>query len=426
MRRAGGLRRRAGRVRVRALGGPDPARGRRARAGRGARVDDRTGRRAARRRVVDRVAGAGRRLAGRAGRPRRHRGRDHPRRRGQGVRGCRAGRAGGGVLASRRRPARDHRASRPRRALDGHASECGGRGVTAAAIALGAGADLVFGDPRRGHPVAAFGHAAAALERVAHRPTRRAGAAYAGLLVGAVVVVAALLERRLPRTPIRAVALWTALGARSLMREAGAVADLVEAGDLGGARRRITALVGRDPEALDAAGLCAAAIESVAENTVDAVVAPLLWTAAAGAPGALGHRAVNTLDAMVGHRSPRYARFGTAAARADDLANWPAARLTAALAVLLGDDRGGALRAWREDAPAHPSPNAGRAEAAFAGALGIRLGGPLAYAGWVEQRPRLGDGREPGPADVRRAVRLAWKVSAASVALAAVIAGGRW
>jgi adenosylcobinamide-phosphate synthase len=294
--------------------------------------------------------------------------------------------------------------------------------VTAAAIALGGGADLVFGDPRRGHPVAAFGRAAAALERVAHRPTRRAGAAYAAVLVGAVVVAAALLERRVPRTPLRAVALWTALGARSLMREAGAVAEHVEAGEIAGARRRITALVGRDPEALDAAGLCAAAIESVAENTVDAVVAPLLWTAVAGAPGALGYRAVNTLDAMVGHRSARYARFGTAAARADDVANWPAARLTAALTVLLGDDPRAALRAWRDDAPGHPSPNAGRAEAAFAGALGVRLGGTLAYGGRVEHRPRLGDGREPGPEDVRRAVRLAWKVSAAAAAIAMVLA----
>jgi len=294
--------------------------------------------------------------------------------------------------------------------------------VSVAAIALGGGADLVFGDPRRGHPVAAFGRAAAALERVAHRPTHRAGAAYAGLLVGAVVVAAAALERRLPRTPLRAVALWTALGARSLMREAGAVADLVEAGDLGGARGRITSLVGRDPEALDAAGLCAAAIESVAENTVDAVVAPLLWAAVAGAPGALGHRALNTLDAMVGHRSPRYARFGTAAARADDVANWPAARLTAALTVVLGDDRGAALQAWLRDAPAHPSPNAGRAEAAFAGALGVRLGGTLAYGGRVEHRPRLGDGRAPVPEDVRRAVRLAWKVGAAATLIAMVLA----
>src|SRR5262249_21653299 len=153
------------------------------------------------------------------------------------------------------------------------------------------------------------------------------------------------------------------------------------------------------------------AIESVAENTVDAVVAPLLWAAAAGAPGVLGHRAVNTLDAMVGHRSPRYDHFGTAAARLDDALNWPAARLTAALAVVLGDDARGAVRAWRRDAPAHPSPNAGRAEAAFAGALGLRLGGPLAYAGREEARPYLGDGRAPGPEDVRRAVRLAWAVT---------------
>ena len=294
--------------------------------------------------------------------------------------------------------------------------------MTAAAIALGGGADLVFGDPRRGHPVAAFGRAAAALEGVAHRPTRRAGTAYAGALVGAVVVVAALLEERLPRTPLRAVALWTALGARSLMREASAVAELVEAGDIDAARRRVTSLVGRDPDALDAAGLCAAAIESVAENTVDAVVAPLLWTAAAGAPGALGHRALNTLDAMVGNRSPRYARFGTAAARADDVANWPAARLTAALTVVLGGDRRAALRACRHDAPAHPSPNAGRAEAAFAGALGVRLGGTLAYGGRVEHRPRLGDGREQGPDDVRRAVRLAWRVSATAAGLAMLTA----
>ncbi len=285
------------------------------------------------------------------------------------------------------------------------------------AIALGVGADLVFGDPRRGHPVALFGRAAAALERVAFRPTRRAGAVHAALLTGAVVALAAAGERALG-TAFRAAALWTALGARSLMREAAAVAGLVEAGEIDGARRRIRSLVGRDPEALDAAGLCAAAIESVAENTVDAVVAPLLWAATAGAPGALGHRAVNTLDAMVGHRSPRYARFGTAAARLDDALNWPAARLTAALAVALGGRPAAALRAWRRDAPAHPSPNAGVAEAAFAGALGVRLGGPLAYEGRAEARPRLGDGRPPEPADVRRAIRLAWSITAASALLA--------
>jgi adenosylcobinamide-phosphate synthase len=285
------------------------------------------------------------------------------------------------------------------------------------AIALGVGADLVFGDPRRGHPVALFGRAAAALERLAFRPTRRAGAVHAALLTGAVVALAAAGERALG-TAFRAAALWTALGARSLMREAAAVAGLVETGEIDGARRRIRSLVGRDPEALDAAGLCAAAIESVAENTVDAVVAPLLWAAVAGAPGALGHRAVNTLDAMVGHRSPRYARFGTAAARFDDALNWPAARLTAALAVALGGHPGAALRAWRRDAPAHPSPNAGVAEAAFAGAGGVRLLGPLSSEGRAEARPWLGDGHPPEPADVRRAIRLAWSITAASALLA--------
>ncbi len=287
-----------------------------------------------------------------------------------------------------------------------------------AAIALGVAADALFGDPRRAHPVAGFGRAAAALERVAHRPTRRAGAVYAATLAGAVALGAAAIERALAprgRALFRAACLWTALGGRSLAREAHAVADLVAREDLAGARRRIRSLVGRDPEVLDASGLCAAAIESVAENTVDAVVAPLLWAAVAGAPGVLGYRAVNTLDAMVGNRSPRHARFGSAAARADDVLNWPAARLAAGLTVLFAP---AALRTWRRDAAAHPSPNAGQIEAAFAGALGLRLGGPLAYAGRVERRPVLGDGRAPEPLDVARAVSLARRVSLAAALLA--------
>ena len=293
--------------------------------------------------------------------------------------------------------------------------------MTALAIMLGTGADLVIGDPRRWHPVAGFGRVATALERAAYRPTRTAGAVYAALLVGAVVGVAVVAERAASGrglTLLRAVALWTALGGRSLAREALALAACVEAGDIDAARGRVTSLVGRDPEALDGPHLCAAAIESVAENMVDAVLAPLLWTAAAGAPGALGHRAVNTLDAMVGNRSARYARFGTAAARADDVVNWPVARVGAALTVVLGGDARGAARVWRRDAGRHPSPNAGVAEAAFAGALGVRLGGTLAYAGRVEDRPVLGDGREPGPEDVVRAVRLARAVSAAVLILA--------
>ncbi len=335
----------------------------------------------------------------------------------------------GGRPARATRPARADAAGtsgaarRGRHERRGRHGRRGSGGVTAAGIVLGVSADALLGDPRRFHPVAGFGRAASALERVAYRPTRRAGAAYAAVLVGAVVAGAALAERVLPRTLVRAVALWAALGGRSLAREAQAVADLVERDEIEAARTRIRSLVGRDPQHLDGTGLCKAAIESVAENTVDAVIAPLFWVAVAGAPGVLGHRAVNTLDAMVGKRDERYARFGTASARADDVANWPAARLAGALVVALGG--GGAANAWRDGAAKHPSPNAGVIEAAFAGALGLKLGGTLAYAGRVEQRPELGDGREPGPADVARAISLARRISFATAVLAAAWSRGR-
>jgi adenosylcobinamide-phosphate synthase len=249
------------------------------------------------------------------------------------------------------------------------------------------------------------------------------------VLVGGAALVGIALERVLPRSVARGLALYVALGGRSLAREAQAVAELVEAGEIDAARARIRSLVGRDPEHLDAEELCAATIESVAENTVDAVIAPLLWAAVAGAPGVLAYRAVNTLDAMVGRRNERYGRFGTAAARADDAANWPAARLAGALTVALAGTAGAARdgapgraawRAWREDAGKHPSPNAGVIEAAFAGALGLTLGGTLAYAGQVEHRPELGSGRKPGPADVGRAIRLARRISLAAAILAMV------
>jgi len=298
----------------------------------------------------------------------------------------------------------------------------------AVAILAGYCADLALGDPRRAHPVAAFGRLAAALERRAHRPSRLAGAAYAATLVGGTAGAARAVERRLPARPAAlAAALWIALGGRSLAREARRVAALVDAGDLVAARRAVTALVGRDPTHLGGDGLCRAAVESVAENTVDAVVAPLMWAAAAGPAGVLAHRAANTLDSMVGHRTERHERFGWAAARLDDALNWPAARAAAAVTVALAPVAQGsqreAWRVWRRDGSAHPSPNAGPAEAAFAGALGVRLGGRNVYAGRVEERPRLGDGRDPSPADVERAVRLSLAVGAASAVAAA--AGGR-
>jgi adenosylcobinamide-phosphate synthase len=299
-------------------------------------------------------------------------------------------------------------------------------------------ADLVLADPRAGHPVAGFGVAAAAVERVTYRDSRIAGVAHVGILVGAVSLLGAGLQRhaqrggRLWSAAATAVATWIALGGTSLARTGLAMGDLVSRDDVEGARRLLPALCGRDPALLDAAGLTRAAVESVAENTSDATVAPLLWATVGGVPAVLGYRAVNTLDSMVGHRSPRYARFGWAAARLDDAANYVAARVTAALVVLcapiVGGSPSGAVRAWGRDAARHPSPNAGVVEAAFAGALDVRLGGPTAYRYELQIRPTLGEGVPPSVADLRRAVRLSRAVQAAAVlcvALSAAVHSGR-
>jgi len=304
----------------------------------------------------------------------------------------------------------------------------------ATGLAAGVLLDRAFGDPRRFHPVAGFGRAAAALERRWYAPSRRAGARHTAVAVG-VPVLGALAVQRLTRgRPVArfalvAVGTWAVLGGASLRREGGALAGSLEEGDLAAARQRLPHLCGRDPSALEPADLSRATVESVAENTSDAVVAPLWWGAVAGLPGLVGYRAVNTLDAMIGHRSARYERFGTAAARLDDAANLGPARLTAALtalvAPLVGGSARGALRAWRRYGHRHPSPNSGHCEAAAAGALDLRLGGTNVYAGRVEERPVLGDGRPPGVGDIRRAVRLSGAVEAAALAVAVAFALGR-
>ena len=310
------------------------------------------------------------------------------------------------------------------------------RAPTATGLALGALADVLLADPRRGHPVAGFGAAAATLEQRMWRDARPAGVAYALGLTGAAVGAGAALDRSTRGRPALRVlatagATWTVLGGTSLGRAAGEMQRALSRGDLPAARDALPALAGRDPSELDAAELARATVESVAENTADAAVAPLFWGTVAGLPGLLGYRAVNTLDAMVGHRSPRYERFGWAAARLDDVANWLPARLTAALTVacapLAGGSAAGAWRTWRRDGAAHPSPNAGRCEAAVAGALGLRLGGRNVYGSRVEERPQLGDGRAPDAADIRRAVRLSGAVwcTAAVLAVAARPAGRR-
>ena len=326
--------------------------------------------------------------------------------------------------------------------------------------------DALLGDPRRGHPVAAFGRAAAALEARDYADSRLRGAAHAAACVLAVAAPAALLHRRTRGRPLSeaaaaALAVWAVTGARSLHHEAERAMVALAGHDLPAARRVLPSLCGRDPAGLDAAEITRAVIESVAENTSDAVVAPLLWGAVAGLPGLAAYRAVNTLDAMVGYRSPRYLRYGWASARLDDAANWIPARVTAALTVACAPvasatakahmaplpgtsaqspPAGGhlgarpvrgsaaALRAVLRDGPRHPSPNAGRCEAAFAGALGLRLGGTNVYGGVAEVRPGLGEGSAPEPDDIRRAVRLSRAVTVAATGLAVLIAltrGGR-
>lgn len=292
------------------------------------------------------------------------------------------------------------------------------------ALAGGWAADLLLGDPRRGHPVAGFGRVALALERAAYAPSRARGALFAGALVGGAALLAELAARRLGRAAVLAALTWAALGCRSLARAGCTLAEHVERGDVDAARAALPTLCGRDPAGLDATAVCRAAVESLAENTSDAVVGALLWGAVGGPAGVAAYRAVNTLDAMVGHRSDRYAAFGWAAARLDDAMGWPAARLGAALAALCAPLADGSPRAaWRvlrRDGAAHPSPNAGRMEAAFAGALGVRLGGPLAYGGRAEERPVLGAaGRAPDAGDVRRAARLSLGVGAAAALVCA-------
>jgi adenosylcobinamide-phosphate synthase len=299
-------------------------------------------------------------------------------------------------------------------------------------LALGVAADAALGDPARLHPVAGFGQLVARLERRLYADGVRPGVALvavslAGPLLGGVAAERAVRSRPLAIVAVTAVATWVVLGGTSLAREGAVMAATLERGDVDAARARLPHLCARDPSGLDADALARATVESLAENTSDAVVAPLLWGAVAGVPGLLGYRAVNTLDAMIGYRSPRYLRFGRVAARLDDVANWVPARVTGLLTVLAAPlVDGSPLQAWRvlrREGGRHPSPNAGRPEAAAAGALGVRLGGSNVYAGHVERRPALGEGgRAPEVGDVRRAVRLGRAVGLGGAAVATALA----
>lgn len=290
-------------------------------------------------------------------------------------------------------------------------------------VALGLAADALLGEPPAFHPVAGFGRAMTWLERRAWADDRRRGVAYAASGIGAATVTGIILAKRAGPSTALAASVWLAASGRMLLDTAAGIADALEAGDLQTARLRLPALVGRATEDLTEKEIARAVVESVAENLSDAVVATALWGLIAGAPGALAHRAANTLDAMVGHKSDRYRQFGWAAARADDILGWPAARATALLVALARPARAVAVRrAVRRDAPGHPSPNAGVAEASFAAALDLRLGGANRYGSRLEVRPPMGDGRPPELADIRAAIGLARRVMAALGAALIVVA----
>jgi adenosylcobinamide-phosphate synthase len=279
--------------------------------------------------------------------------------------------------------------------------------------ALGAAAGLLLDQalgeppvPDRWHPVALFGTGVGALEGRLYDDRVGPGVVLTGAGIGVAAMAGATL-----RSPVAAAYLATA--GRGLHDAAGAVGHALGAGELDKARELLPALVGRDPAGLDGPAISRAVVESVAENTTDAIVAPALWTLAAGAAGAFVHRAGDTLDSMVGYRDGTYRRFGTAAARLDDALAWAPARATAALVALARPRRAAEVaRVVRRDAPTHPSPNAGVAEAAFAAALGLQLGGgENRYGDRVERRPLLGRGRTPEAADVAKAVDLSRDVT---------------
>jgi len=301
--------------------------------------------------------------------------------------------------------------------------------------------ELCLGYPERllravGHPVAWIGRLIGWLDRRFNRATdgperRRAAGALALIFLLLVVgVIAFIAERELSRLPFGLIAIGvlasTLIAQRSLHRHVADVADALDQGGLAAGRTAVSRIVGRDTESLDAAGVARAAIESLAENFSDAVVAPVAWMVIAGLPGAALYKAINTADSMIGHRTPRHLAFGWAAARLDDLVNLPASRLAALLligAATLSDDTSASAtwNAVRRDAPRHRSPNAGYPEAAMAGALGLSLAGPRSYGGALVEDAFMGDGRRAaGSADIRRALTLYRRADAILIAILAI------
>ncbi len=310
-------------------------------------------------------------------------------------------------------------------------------------------ADRFIGDPdvlwqRFPHPVVLFGKAIGRVDRAFNEDTdppelrRRYGVLAIGGLAGAAALAGLLLAFALRAFGLfgwltEAAIVCVFLAQKSLADHVGAVASRLRADGLDGGRRAVAMIVGRDPDTLDEAGVSRAAIESLAENTSDGVVAPALWYAVFGLPGLFVYKMVNTADSMIGNFSPRHRDFGRAAARVDDLMNWIPARLTGILAALAAWTLLGKRAARRSfnvmmrDARLHRSPNSGWPETAFAGALGIALAGPRVYAGETVSEPmqNAAGRRDAGVADIERAIALFWRlcaVFAAAVALCLLVA----
>ena len=294
--------------------------------------------------------------------------------------------------------------------------------------------DALLGEPPASlHPVVWMGRAISLCGRrtlARKSPQRRSlsGAALALALPALAFVGTGAVIRHLPkplRRPTEVLLLSSALSMRGLASAATAVERELQRGDLKAGRLRVGEFVGRDTETLSEEGVARAAVESVAENTSDGVVAPMLYGLFFGAPGALTYKAVNTLDSMIGHREAPYTEFGRASARLDDLANLLPARLMALLAAVTSGRPAATLSSARVYGPLTSSPNAGWTEAAFAGALGVRLGGTNSYGGVVRRGPVLGDGRVPAPDDIRRAVALMRRLCALFVGIVLLWEGFR-
>jgi adenosylcobinamide-phosphate synthase len=297
-----------------------------------------------------------------------------------------------------------------------------GRAATSVAAALAA--DRLLGEPLKAvHPTVLMGRAISLYERCAlalylgspndARRMRLAGLLLAAALPALAFVSARAILRALPaglRWPVEVALLWTTISMRGLADAALAVGRELERGDVGAARVRAGEIVGRDTGRLSEGEVARAAVESVAENASDGVVAPMLYGLLFGAPGALAYKAINTLDSMVGHPHPPHRDLGRASARLDDLANLLPARLTALTAASTSGNFAHTWKIARLHGPLTKSPNAGWSESAFAGALGVALGGANSYGGVVRVGPTLGVGRTPEAGDIMRAIRLMHRV----------------